>query len=214
MFMAIGKLSKTVHRAAETRRNEKAAVATDSFNDSASHPPPSYQETARAQDDELCPSDITAGFSNLQLGTSTQNEPRPQECVAHLKLLECFYRLKQQVAGSDGQFGVSMDVVAQLDESAQVGGSKFEDKNNEVLALLAEKRWQVYISRAVTRFSVWRDALEPTYDYYTLKQATDSKGEVLADRVDHTKAKPILLHTDNLPPIGKNFKTCNAVLID
>ncbi|THZ15344.1 hypothetical protein D6C89_09764, partial [Aureobasidium pullulans] len=195
------RLSRALSRAGDSKAKEAKEASTISIEKSPSPPPPTYHESAQAADDDLRPSDVTAGFSKLQLGPSSESVPRPQECTAHLKLLECFYRLKQNIAGSEGLFGISSDFVAKLDEIASHALPDGGNKDNEILALLAEKRWQVYVSRAVSRFAEWRNALEPRYDYYTLTRATMSKGQLLADRVKPEKAKPILFDAENLPPV-------------
>lgn len=185
-------------------------AAVRPVGDSPSPPPPAYHESVNDIDDDLRPSDVTAGFSNLHIGNSTGDEPKPQECIAHLKLLECFYRLKQKIATSEGLFGISMDIANQLNEIEKDVIPEIEDKSNELQALLAEKRWQVYLARAVYRFSVWRNSIEPDYKYYTLGAANSFKGESLGDQVNPKNAKPISFYPENLPPIGE----CSLVKVE
>ena len=84
--------------------------------------------------------DITAGFSNLSLGTSSAL-PTRDECIAHLKLLEAIHELRQSVAGHDGCMGINDDLAA---------------GNEEILRKIREKRWAVFVARAVHRFEVWK----------------------------------------------------------
>jgi hypothetical protein len=190
----MGRLSRAFSRAKETdKQKEASAVTVESVGKSPSPPPPTYEEAERQEKHtEHSPQPQTL------IGTS-QTEPdfpSPGDCVAHLKLLECFYRLKQQIASTNGLFGISCDVVEDLDQKTP------NEKNNEVLISLAEKRWEVYVTRAAERFSRWRYSLEPDADHYTLAQAISTRGEVMADRTDPEKARPFSFDAYNLPPIG------------
>ncbi|CAD0110110.1 unnamed protein product [Aureobasidium uvarum] len=194
----MGRLSRAFSRVKETDKEKEANVTTtvDSVEKSPSPPPPAYEDAGRQQ-------------HNVQLFTPSASSlpqldpdlPSPEDCVAHLKLLECFYRLKQKIASTEGLFGISCDVVGDFDQSTPQKDTQKEPKN-ETLTLLAEKRWQVYVSRAVERFARWRYSLEPNPNYYTLNQAISSKGQTLADRVNPETAKPLLFDAENLPPIA------------
>lgn len=190
------RLSKAFSRAKETDK-EKEAEPTTTSRTSPSPPPPTYEEAERQQHNVQHPLDAANSFAPLD-----PELPSPVDGIAHLKLLECFYRLKQKIASADGLFDISSDILGDIDQNTPRKDAH-NDKNNMMLTLLAEKRWQVYVSRAVDRFSRWRFSLEPDADYYTLRQAVTSEGAVLADRVKPENAQPLSLDTANLPPIGK-----------
>lgn len=59
--------------------------------------PPSYTST-------LTP-DLTAGFSNLNL-RNEDVKPTVDQCIAHLKLLEAFYQLREDIGSHDGLYGI------------------------------------------------------------------------------------------------------------
>jgi hypothetical protein len=188
----MGRLSRAFSRAKETdKQKEVTAVTVESIGKSPSPPPPTYEEAERQEQHTQHSPQTLVGTSQTEA-----DFPSPGDCVAHLQLLECFYRLKQQIASTNGLFGISCDVVEDLDQKTS------KDKNNEVLTLLAEKRWEVYLTRAAERFLRWRHSLEPNADYYTLAKAISTKGQVMADRVDPEKAKPFSFDAHNLPPIG------------
>ncbi|KAG9606759.1 hypothetical protein KCU77_g5591, partial [Aureobasidium melanogenum] len=163
-----------------------------------SPPPPTYEEAERQQ--HIAQHPPNAANSVTQLGTDL---PSPEDGIAHLKLLECFYRLKQKIASTDGLFDISSDILGEIDQKTPQKDAQ-DDKKTMMLTLLAEKRWQVYVSRAVDRFTKWRYSLEPDADYYTLHQAVASEGDVLADRVKPEKANPLSFDAANLPPIVAN----------
>ena len=99
-------------------------------------PPPSYSAD---------PPDITAAFSNLSLGRETAKPTRDQ-CIAHLKLLECFHQLRETVATNDGLFGIRDDFA----EQGLAPGDKAD-----LLVKIREKRWAIYVAKAAKRFEAW-----------------------------------------------------------
>ncbi|KAG9588127.1 hypothetical protein KCU86_g8343, partial [Aureobasidium melanogenum] len=161
---------------------------------SPSPPPPTYEEAERQQHNVQHPADAANSFAQPD-----PDLPSPEDGIAHLKLLECFYRLKQKIASTDGLFGISSDIVQENDQNTPPK-NVHNDQNSMILTLLAEKRWQVYVSRAVDRFSKWRYTVEPDVDYYTFNHAW-SFGADLAERVKPEKANPLTFDATNLPPI-------------
>jgi len=75
------------------------------------------------------------------------------ECIAHLKLLACFADLRDKVATTDGLFNV---YDREIDHFAGI------QERNEAAALLREKRWAVYLTRAVDRYTTWLLNCVPT----------------------------------------------------
>ena len=106
------KLSKLFSRSGDNQVDEKEAKRMSSSDDSASSHAPSYQEPPPDYDGEnvIPPPDLTAGFSNLNIGANTGSQPSELQCIAHLKVLECFYRLRQSVGSTDGLFGIENKV--------------------------------------------------------------------------------------------------------
>jgi hypothetical protein len=105
-------------------------------------PPPSYKDSEQMTTVQ----DITAGFSNLKL-SSTNKSPSRELAIAHLKLLEAFRTLKDDVGYNDGLFGI-WESRASSDEYAGM-------KPEEALAKIREKRWSLYVARAAERFETW-----------------------------------------------------------
>ncbi|KAF2170866.1 hypothetical protein M409DRAFT_51114 [Zasmidium cellare ATCC 36951] len=175
---------------------EKEALAEAERNRSS--PPPEYDQPPPEYDEDnvLDPPDITAGFTNLNISNTSQSPdgfPQPAECIAHLKVLECFYRLKQTVGSTDGLFGI---------EDKFVTGHTItqSDKTGELLAKLAEKRWAVYLHRAVDRFETWSAAVTPSARMATRpKLETQGKKDWLLKR--ETMDGPVIrLDKSNMPP--------------
>ncbi|KAK5167340.1 uncharacterized protein LTR77_007039 [Saxophila tyrrhenica] len=147
------RLSKILSRSS---KDKEAEANTEDDNSSSSSPPPEYAQPLPDYDEEniLTPPDLTTGFSNLNLSSQKNDTPQVDHCIAHLKLLECFYRLRQRVASKDGLFCIYNNIV--LDKGLPSG-----DKEARALAKLSEKRWAVYVSRAVGRFEAWINSLFP-----------------------------------------------------
>lgn len=192
-------LSKVFSRSREAKEKEALEEATAS-NEHHS-PPPSY---AAAKDEDYAspPADLTSGFAKLKLDSTSEAVPRPQECIAHLKLLECFYRLKQQIGSAEGLFGIS-DPFMNPDVRRRQGD---EEELNKIRAVVSEKRWQVYVSRAVHRFEAWRKSLQPRHDWLTITDATcdEFTGGKIASMVKPAAGTQAILFTpNNVPPIGQ-----------
>ncbi|KAI5201490.1 hypothetical protein E4T42_02282 [Aureobasidium subglaciale] len=200
----MGRLTRAFSRTGQSSKEKEALDAkVDSPEKSPSPPPPTYKEAKEDEWNAKNPPHIVNGFAELDLGSDGPDVPQPRDCEAHLKLLECFYRLKQRIARTEGLFGISINIVKDLDEVVPQAKTQVENKNNEISTLLAEKRWQVYVSRAVQRFSAWRNTIEAEAGYYTLSQATSLKGHRLARLVDpfHENTDALCFDHSNLIPI-------------
>ncbi|KFY69588.1 hypothetical protein V496_00103 [Pseudogymnoascus sp. VKM F-4515 (FW-2607)] len=98
--------------------------------------------------------DIAWAFSNLKIKESANGLPTPEETLGHLKLLEAFYALKDEVAYTDGAFGL-FDCRAPGTEESVAGDQPATIKRLEALAQIREKRWALYVARAADRFESW-----------------------------------------------------------
>ena len=126
----------------------------------------------------------------------------PDQCIAHLKLLETFFQLREEVGNSNELFGIP-----DPDFSGVLATSR-TSQNDQALAQIKvrEKRWAVYVARAVDRFYKWWDKCVPT----TLEGAPYHKlttEELCTKRVNDIpgRGRPIkqLGSKDYLPPLGK-----------
>lgn len=150
--------------------------------------PPTY---AQADFNNDVP-DITAAFSSLNLAPSAK--PTPDVCIAHLKLLEAFSQLREDVAFEDGRFGIK-DAFADAGESDQ--------ERADLLIKIREKRWQVYVTKASKRFERW---------WATCVEVADEKSRLLGQSKMQTvfKQSPdvgerLAWREDYLPPLGKHY---------
>ena len=111
-----------------------------------SPPPPAYTEDGGDHGP-----DITAAFSNLNLKETSADTPTSDQCTAHLKLLEAFHQLREDVALHDGLFGIK-------DDNTEIFVSTNKDPERariERLTQIREKRWAVFVAKAAHRFEHW-----------------------------------------------------------
>ncbi|KAK5689092.1 hypothetical protein LTR17_026522 [Elasticomyces elasticus] len=186
------RLSKVFSRS-EAEKHKEAEAEVENNRSSGSTPPPSYAPPDYDAGNTLDPPDITAGFSNLRLNVKNKDSfPSTYETIAHLKLLEAFYRLRQQVGSKDGLFGINDSVVTSHIPSG--------DKASELLAKLAEKRWAIYLTRAVERFDAWLHALLPKAKVTPISQYDSPIKRGLV--CEPTRAdSPLAFENTNMPPI-------------
>lgn len=164
---------------------EKHGHSTPPHN---SPPPPAY-----AQDDpNLHVPDITAAFSHLNLAPSAK--PTPDLCIAHLKFLEAFHQLREDIACQDGLFGIS-DAFADAAQS--------DPERAKLLAKIREKRWQVYVTKASKRFERW---------WVTCVEPNEEKDRLLGQSKMPSIFKKSPEHgaqlewsKDDLPPLGQYY---------
>ncbi|EKG13038.1 hypothetical protein MPH_09858 [Macrophomina phaseolina MS6] len=148
----------------------------DSFVSTASHsrstssaqaPPPAYdgqQEAGSSNVEPALPSDFTARLESLTIDPlPRQGVPAPHECIAHLKLLEAFHNLRQDIESTHGLFGIASPTIPSPPTSHEEAlEQKIETKHDDLdegaehkIKQVREKRWAVYVSRAVERYEKW-----------------------------------------------------------
>jgi hypothetical protein len=187
------------NRDAEVRVNRHSAASNQTALPAGPPPskeaPPTYTATDPL-DASAGPSldELSAAFSNLTLPVDLLGFPTADQCLAHLKLLNSFHTLREDVEYTDGLFGI-------WDARCEVLEGKERD---QALAKTREKRWALFIARAVERFEVWwlkfLCSLEPN-------KRLEGK-EMTSSSFDYTlfmgKGKPRKWTTAMLPPLGND----------
>ena len=153
----------------------------------------SSKETSYPPPYTVDPPNVTAGFSNLTLHNRMSAKPSGDQCIAHLKLLECFHELRETIATTDGLYGVK-------DEFVPSGLN--ERMHASVLTKIREKRWSIYVAQAAKRFELWWEhCVEPN----SLKDP--SRDSVTRPILWEEKVVPEFSKS-NLPPIGASHQEC------
>lgn len=165
--------------AIEDGKDEKSTPPPPGFDPDA---PPSYDEQQKLP--QIPPLNLS------DPGPPTKSTVSKDQCIAHLKLLAAFADLRDAVASDDGLFGIY---------DAQADRFVSQQDRFRALARIREKRWAVYIARAVDRFTSWWSICVPTYgDPPTLLDLTDPKYLDITSPADR-----IVWTRDNMPPLGK-----------
>lgn len=112
----------------------------------------------------------------------------PSECIAYAKFLAALADLRQTISQADGLFGIHNS------EAERFHG----DEKNKALDCIREKRWAVYVTRAVHRYTVWWTESTPTSAKATVDFVEHMYYEKSAFNVEEVK-----LSSDDLPPLGK-----------
>ena len=131
--------------------------------------------------------DITAAFSSLNISPTPQ-DPTVETCLAHLKLLYAVQSLKDDVGYTDGLWniwdsradGADSDIDTELPNdslptstsvavAADLNGSQGEkngvtsaDLHKIRLSKIREKRWALFVARAVDRYEAWWNVFPKT----------------------------------------------------
>lgn len=80
------------------------------------------------------------------------SEVAVDECIVHLKLLSAIAILRNSIRGTDQLFGV---------HDSEAGYFSDPQKQAQAAARIREKRWAVYVARAVDRFTIWWQTCVP-----------------------------------------------------
>lgn len=114
---------------------------------------PTALAAAEANEKKKAPEGVRP-FSSLNLTDEPLHmlTPGPDTCLAHLRLLYAFRRLREEVGYRDGLWGI-----------ADPGEDpKAPEVPLETLSKLREKRWAIYLARAVDRYEAWWKTLGGT----------------------------------------------------
>ena len=141
--------------------------------------PPSYG------DDHI---DITAAFSQLNLSQDS-SFPSKDQCIAHLKLLEAIYLLKEDVVSRDGLYGI---------QETFISSGIVDDEAAKILERVREKKWQVFVCKAVERFQCWfKNQFQPAARMCTIDDMVKPTYGQLTKL-----ARPLQPAANRLPPLG------------
>lgn len=177
--------------------------------------PPGYTPTApeppNGETDAPSNIDITASFAHLTISADPPTGiPSVDTCLAHLKLLHAIHSLKEDVGYNDGLWGL-WDGLADMDADTIIDGAvpsgvkldrlSKEDKIKLALSRLREKRWAIFLARAVDRYEAWWNAVSRTKEMLTETDMMKTHGSKYIDFP--TSGAPLPWSDDIIPPLGK-----------
>jgi len=147
--------------------------------------PPTYVEATKVR-----PLHFPA-IGKIRPGAQRYETVSTDECIAHLKLIGTLADLRDVVSETDGAFGL-WDITAPTTP---------EESNKRALALLREKRWSVFVARAVDRFESWFNACvevqDPTPEIPHMTVSAAARGAVDPG----ASQAPNPFTRDSLPPL-------------
>ncbi|KAI9172315.1 hypothetical protein HJFPF1_01815 [Paramyrothecium foliicola] len=125
-------------------------------------------------------------FGPLDLAAQVQATPTADTCLAHLRLLHTFEKLKHAIGYQDGLWDI-------WDNRAASAPNEID-----VLVIVREKRWALYVARAVERYEAWWRSFVPDM----LLEKDMIQGDQNSARYEgFLKADPVEWNADMLPPI-------------
>lgn len=181
----------------------------------AAAPPPPYTASS-VRDGQAQPTeaqdagvDVTAAFANLRLSNEAQ-DPDADTCLAHLKLLFAIQAMKEEVGYTDGLWGIwdtRTDtgelgdlVVDEPDAKSGNNAHGADERKLATLSKLREKRWALFVARAVDRYESWWSSLRSTFPLIERDMETPSTPKY--DSFVDPPQDPIAWNDMMLPPLG------------
>ncbi|GAB1309863.1 Alpha-ketoglutarate-dependent sulfonate dioxygenase [Madurella fahalii] len=162
---------------------KRAAVpGASGASDIIESPPPAYGPVSTAQQppgidgQSSLPStaaqagnidaNLSAALVNLTLSEGPTH-PTAETCLAHLKLLFAIQWMKEDIGLNDGLWGLWDARAGPLkrQRGTEKGGleasvhERMNDKTLEALSKIREKRWALFVARAVERYETWWKSL-------------------------------------------------------
>ncbi|KAM0818606.1 hypothetical protein AB5N19_04418 [Seiridium cardinale] len=165
--------SSTVHNSEMVAKGKGKQIADS---------PPAYSAGQRGS--IAGPSRLNSGFSTRSL-SSTPQHPETGSCFVHLKLLFTFQNLKDDVGYSDGLWGL-------WDANYPATPSN----PNQALASVREKRWAVFVARALDRYEAWWNSLGG--QFLTERDMEKDRTRYLNFMANW---EPMRWNEDNMPPL-------------
>ncbi|WQF78680.1 Putative Glycine-rich domain-containing protein [Colletotrichum destructivum] len=194
------------HKADEDVSGSASSSGPAAAPASTSAPPPAYGAVA-PQRSGPGPLDLSAALGAVSLGPTPPHGTDPTEdtCLAHLRLLTAFNRLKNETGYRDGLWEIwdSRAKIANAgggnDKAAAAAATAAGTLNPDVLVKLREKRWAVYVGRAVDRYAVWWRSFVP--DMLLERDMVDPPEERRDRYEGFPRSEPMVWNADMLPPL-------------
>lgn len=168
-------------------------------------------------DDEIDKINLTEAFDNLSLSVKPKF-PDADTCLAHLKLLFAIQGMKEEVGYTDGLWNIwdsraddyaTDSELADLDTASASAAAPAisHGVSNQKLAALSkirEKRWALFLARAVDRYEAWWSCMQRPNDGLTeddMRMPRTDKYELFVS----SDRDIIAWDASNLPPLGEQL---------
>ena len=186
----MGFLKKTLSRTAPDKKDKEAEKRFDDPSPERS-PPPSYRPVEPA-DEPLANAVRKLTFKDRSEDPATA-VPSNNECIAHLKILTAFGHLREEISETPDLFDLRDGLIVHA-------SSDKADQGNAGLIKIREKRWAVYVARAVDRFTNWWETVLPGRGQNASLLMNDLLDSGRLAAITDTDNK-MRWSTENLPPL-------------
>lgn len=107
--------------------------------------------------------DVNGNIVTASLAALLPRDPTPDTTLVHLKLLHALQEMKEDVGYTDGLWGIwdsrADNLAEELSPSAAPDADwpklTDEEKRRMAISRIREKRWAVFVARAVDRYESW-----------------------------------------------------------
>jgi hypothetical protein len=160
-------------------------------------PPPNYTPEDQAADEAA----LNGALRKLKLtdnaGSKEKTTVTTDECIAHLKLLAAISDLRDSIGTTDDLFGIK-------DVDVNYFRTKNEDEKNQVSSQIREKRWAIYVTKAVERFTVWWQKCVPISGVGSNRGAVTLDDIERSHRFNQVTGHQVMIrwNADTMPPLG------------
>lgn len=166
-------------------------------------PPPTY--TRFAEDAEL-----DDALAHLTLSIPTYSgDPEVDTCLAHLKLLHAIQDMKEDVGYTDGLWNIwdgraDYELPNSLESVFSATGRhpQGEEVKRLVASEIREKRWALFVARAVDRYTAWWNSFEKKMMREADMQVVDGYGSTTFINLKE-RAIPMVWEETMMLPLGK-----------
>jgi hypothetical protein len=217
-------MSKESKRPSIFARLSSQGSTNDSTTNVESHeaPPPAYDAINATDATAAEAASKTAAFQNLRLHV-VPADPDVDTCLAHLKLLFAIQWMKEDVGFADGLWGLWDARVGPIspvlkgrpekekkgkdaDEREPSPEEKVRAKNLKALSQIREKRWALFVARAVDRYETWWKSLMAASPSRPLSEADmEIRGFPMFEGFPTDQRALMWWLEDMLPPLGMFF---------
>ncbi|EPE09100.1 alpha-ketoglutarate-dependent sulfonate dioxygenase [Ophiostoma piceae UAMH 11346] len=194
--------------AAASPANGNTNGAANGAANGAPEPLPVYSVQGQTVTDEEVSAAAAAAAASVDIGPlslpASPVELSSSACLAHLRLLYALQALKEDVGYNDGLFGLPDSLASNaslrpLVPKGQRPPDEEQDRIKARLALVREKRWGLYVARAVDRYAAWWDALPLVRDPITEHDMNCPSKPKYTEYA--TQSAPMEWTRDTLPPL-------------
>lgn len=174
--------------------------------------PPSYNSDSGVAVGSYSDESAAAALSDLDISPNPR-DPTASYCLVHLKVLYAFESMKEDIGYTDGLWGLwnsratdgpvhihAYNEAGQMTEEIKDASTDNEARQT-ALSQIREKRWALFVARAVDRYEAWWNSM-PMDCQLREEDLTTKSTNAYEYFVQERHDEPVMTK-DELPPLGK-----------